>query len=406
MKKFLRTRRLLSVAAVVAVCALPLRAGAAELIAPRPSALATPTNALAVAPASVASVPTTSVATLTTSVASAPSTSVSTLPLPPLPTPELPPPPPLPKVPVPPPPAPELPAPPPPPKIPLPPPPPPPVKVPVPTPPPVTVPVPPPPAPLPAVGALPARPSIPKVGWPVLAPTISTAPRASAGGGGTGTAPSRSTSAPGPAATGSPATRLAPGSTALAAGVSTGLAALQKAVLQGRGASAWQQAQIWQHALQTAVRALQACLGNLPENLRRVLELTTGVGAAKALSPTAVAASLHLTARQLAHLERAGLRRLVSEARAHGCGAATQTQSGLLLLGAFGAFPGEGGGLGGEGLGSGYLGDPASLAAAVRGVTGSSNGSALPGISTPAAEGGILLLIVLGLAGLLGIGVL
>ena len=72
----------------------------------------------------------------------------------------------------------------------------------------------------------------------------------------------------------------------------------------------------------------------------------------------------------------------------------------------FGTFPGEGWGPGGEGLGSGYLGDPASLAAAVRGATGSSSGSGLPGISTPVAAGGILLLIVLGLAGVLGIGVL
>src|SRR5205085_121410 len=148
------------------------------------------------------------------------------------------------------------------------------------------------------VGTAPAPPSTPTVGSPVPTPTISTGPRASTGGGGSGTAPSRSAFGPG----------LAPGSTALAAGVSTGLAALQNAASQARGASAWQQAQIWQHALQTAVRALQACLGNLPENLRRVLELTTGVGAANALSPTAVAANLPRTARQLAHLERAGLR--------------------------------------------------------------------------------------------------
>ena len=93
------------------------------------------------------------------------------------------------------------------------------------------------------------------------------------------------------------------------------------------GPAPQRQAGIWQHALRLAMRGLRACLGSLPSKVRRVVERTTGIDVPHDLSAGAVAASLHVTARQLANLEKLGLQRLLIAARNHTCGAGTQPSS-------------------------------------------------------------------------------
>ena|GEM_PF-3939475 len=85
-------------------------------------------------------------------------------------------------------------------------------------------------------------------------------------------------------------------------------------------------------SLIATVRRLQGCLSDLPDRLRQVLELRAGLNVPHALSPMAVAAHLHIKARQIPRLERRALRRLDQTARAHACHAANQPASGVLLL--------------------------------------------------------------------------
>jgi hypothetical protein len=191
-------------------------------------------------------------------------------------------------------------------------------------------------------------------------------------------------------------------SSSLAGAVNTGLTALQEAAARARGASTGRQDRIWLHTLRTAVLALHACLANLPDNLRRVLELTTGIDVPSALSPAAVAASLRVPVRQLAHLEMLGLRGLVRAARAHACAAATQTPSVLVPFSSFGTLSSEEGGPRGGVLAA----REGNLPAAAQSATRSPGGGASLGISTPVAAGGVLLLIILGVVGILGLGLL
>jgi hypothetical protein len=184
----------------------------------------------------------------------------------------------------------------------------------------------------------------------------------------------------------------------LAGAVNNGLAALQEATSRPRGAITGREARIWLHTLRSAVLALHACLANLPENLRRVLQLSTGIDVPSALAPAAVAASLQVPVRQLAHLQVLGLRGLIRAARAHECAAATPSQ--LLPFTSFGPYLGQEGGPGGGVLAA----RDAVLPAAVRSATPGA-GTSL-GISMPAAAGGILLLIILGVVGVLGLGLL
>jgi hypothetical protein len=192
----------------------------------------------------------------------------------------------------------------------------------------------------------------------------------------------------------------------LAGAVNSGLAALQEAASRASGASTGREARIWQHTLRTAVLALHACLANLPANLRRVLQLSTGIDVPSALSPAAVAASLQVPVRQLAKLETLGLRGLVRAARAHACAASTQAPSALLPFSSLGTFSNEEGGPAGGVLAVRYAKSPTPLPAAVQSAAQSPSGHPLFGISTPAAAGGALLLIVLGIVGILGLGLL
>ncbi|HEX4189167.1 MAG TPA: hypothetical protein VHY83_14840 [Solirubrobacteraceae bacterium] len=120
------------------------------------------------------------------------------------------------------------------------------------------------------------------------------------------------------------------------------------------------------------------------------------------LSPAAVAASLHLTARKLAHLEKLGLQRLLLAARKHACGSGTQPSSSRLPTGILGPSIGEEGGPAGAVLAARYAKPPSPLQSPPL----SAGGSGLLGITAPVAAGGLLLTIVLALAGVLGAGLL
>jgi hypothetical protein len=129
-----------------------------------------------------------------------------------------------------------------------------------------------------------------------------------------------------------------------------------------------------------------------------VVERTTGIDVPHQLSPAAVAASLHLTARQLAHLEKLGLERLVVAARKHACGSGTRASSDQLPAGTLGPLIGEEGGPAGGVLAARDAKPPSPALSA---------GDSGPlGISAPVAAGGVLLAIVLALAGVLGAGLL
>jgi hypothetical protein len=74
-----------------------------------------------------------------------------------------------------------------------------------------------------------------------------------------------------------------------------------------------------------------------------VLELRTGVNAARALGPAAVAGYLDLRVGEIFRLEKQGLRRLRLMARSHTCGRTTATLSGLIVLTGFGGAVGNDG---------------------------------------------------------------
>jgi hypothetical protein len=77
-------------------------------------------------------------------------------------------------------------------------------------------------------------------------------------------------------------------------------------------------------SLRATVKLLQSCLSDLPNRLRLVLELRTGLHVPHALSPSALAGYLHIAAGRISHLERRALRRLRQTARTHSCGASSQ----------------------------------------------------------------------------------
>jgi hypothetical protein len=195
-------------------------------------------------------------------------------------------------------------------------------------------------------------------------------------------------------------------SSSLAGVFNSGLAALKEALSRVGGASSGERARISGHALRVAVRAFRACLGNLPDNLRRVLELTTGIDVPKPLGPAAVAESLRVSTRELPELERLGLRRLLTAARAHACAADTHARTGLVSFSTLGTFASEEGGPSGGVAAAVDVTSPTALPGAVQSAKRSSGANPSVGISVPVAAGGALLLIILGLAGVLAVGLL
>jgi hypothetical protein len=71
--------------------------------------------------------------------------------------------------------------------------------------------------------------------------------------------------------------------------------------------------------LKAMVAHFQGCLDALPASQRTLLELRTGYGPGKPLSPRATAVRLHLGAAQVAHLEKQALHELTAAASTHDC---------------------------------------------------------------------------------------
>jgi hypothetical protein len=88
------------------------------------------------------------------------------------------------------------------------------------------------------------------------------------------------------------------------------------------GTSASQATRVAQVALEQLVLQLSGCLSALPYEDRLALQLSSGVGVARALDPATVAAYMHISSSRLAALERGALHELVQAART-GCGAGT-----------------------------------------------------------------------------------
>ena len=75
-----------------------------------------------------------------------------------------------------------------------------------------------------------------------------------------------------------------------------------------------------ERAVKRFVRELHGCLSILPERLRSVLELRTGIGVAHELTPNALAGYLHVAFKQVLKLEARALRRLHQISETNACG--------------------------------------------------------------------------------------
>jgi hypothetical protein len=169
------------------------------------------------------------------------------------------------------------------------------------------------------------------------------------------------------------------------------------------GLSRAEQARAAAVVLSSTVRRLEGCLRYLPDNLRRVLELVTGVNAPIALSPEAVAEQLHVTMRRVSRLERLALRRLRLTALTHTCDVATPGSRDSLALSGLAVLVGEEGGPAGGIEAARYATSPSGDLEA---NAPSQGGHSLLGINNPSLEGGGMLLILALLAGVLLIGLL
>jgi hypothetical protein len=159
-----------------------------------------------------------------------------------------------------------------------------------------------------------------------------------------------------------------------------------------------------ERALRATVERLQGCLGNLPSQLRLVLELRAGVNAPRALGRAAVAKDLRVSVREVPQLEKRALRRLRLTARSHSCARDTRAPSALLVFTDFGpALGGDGGAAGGVDA-VGYTKSPSRERSAPTVKRASPSGDPLLGIKLPAAAGGAIPVIFIVLAGLLLLG--
>lgn len=149
-----------------------------------------------------------------------------------------------------------------------------------------------------------------------------------------------------------------------------------------------------------ALRRLEGCLGTLPDRLRLVLELSTGIDTTRALSPASVAALLHIRVGQIPRLERQALQRLRRAARADACGGRRRTPSGLPVLSGFGAPLGSGVAIGGvEGIH--YAKSPSRAPRGLGEKQSSPGNDTLLGINAPPAASEAWLVILVVLPGLL-----
>lgn len=149
-----------------------------------------------------------------------------------------------------------------------------------------------------------------------------------------------------------------------------------------------------------AVRRLEGCLSILPDHLRLLLELSTGIDTTRALSPASVAALLHIRVGQISRLERQALQRLRRAARADACGGGRGTPSGLPVLSGF--APPLGGSLATAGVeGVHYAKSPSRAPRGLGEKQSSPSTDTLLGINAPPAASEAWLVILVVLPGLL-----
>jgi hypothetical protein len=84
--------------------------------------------------------------------------------------------------------------------------------------------------------------------------------------------------------------------------------------------------------LKAIVARFRGCLDALPSSQRNLLELRTGYGAGKPLSPQAAAARLRLGAAQVARLERRALHELTDAANTRDCGQTAAVIDGVMTF--------------------------------------------------------------------------
>jgi hypothetical protein len=147
--------------------------------------------------------------------------------------------------------------------------------------------------------------------------------------------------------------------------------------------------------LKAKVARLQGCLSALPTIQRELLELRTGLGIPRALSPRAAAWRLHLGSKRFARLERQAVRELSDAASTHGCSQMSETVTSIAAFIGAGFGNGPGGATGGVKAVS--YSAPATKPAGSRSSTiGSILGADIP----PVASDVIMLLLLLMAAGL------
>jgi hypothetical protein len=149
------------------------------------------------------------------------------------------------------------------------------------------------------------------------------------------------------------------------------------------------------------VRRLEGCLSGLPNQLRLVLELRTGVGIPFALGPVAVANYLHISVRRVLRLERRALRRLRLVARAHACGRATETPSGALSLTGVEPTLGGNASAAGEVEAERYAKSPSRRRSGARASQSLHGGGALLGSNVPPQAGEAMQIVLLAGGGFL-----
>jgi hypothetical protein len=160
-----------------------------------------------------------------------------------------------------------------------------------------------------------------------------------------------------------------------------------------------------ERALIAAVRGLQGCLTSLPDHLRLVLQLRTGIGLAHPFSRAAVARYLRIKPIQVSRLEGKALRLLRGTARTHSCVGAAPSIATLLLT------TGPGGPAAGSPTATGAVKAAryAKSAAQLSGLQvkpSSQGGESSLGLSPSPAAGNVLLALALVLSGMLLVGLL
>jgi hypothetical protein len=171
---------------------------------------------------------------------------------------------------------------------------------------------------------------------------------------------------------------------------------VQLRILRGRALTS-------QLALLATVRRFAGCLGNLPPELRRVLELRAGVGAPYALGPRAAAQYLHLTVRRLHALERRALRRLRLTAATTGCERPESAPVSLPGLSGFEPLLGGGGEANAGAVGevqAAHYSKPATRKGAGAHGGRTSGGDSLLGINVPPESGEAMQIAMLSLGGM------